>query len=112
MSEKLFDTVIIASDSKQRNKVRFCNDLAKRLETLKRDNFTVTFSKQFDQQYTKRELLDKLTDILETLSEDDRDAIDEAYEMFARRSKATTKLSDVMKAIDLNEIKSRNKILV
>jgi crotonobetainyl-CoA:carnitine CoA-transferase CaiB-like acyl-CoA transferase len=112
MSNKLFDSVIIASDNKQRNKVRFCNDLAKRLEILKRDNFTVTFSKQFDQQYTKRELLDKLNDILEQLSEDDRDAIDEAYELFARRNVATTKLSDVMQVIDLDEIKNRQRIAV
>lgn len=97
MSNKLFDTILIATDSKQRTRVRFCNNLAKRLEVLKRDNINVVYSKSFDMQMTEKELLDAIQNIIE--DDEQHNAIEDAYERIANRNKKQTSVNDVFNAI-------------
>lgn len=93
MSEKLFDCVFIASDSKQRKKVRFANDHDKRMKVLNRDKFVVHYSKSFDQKMTQESILEYLDEHCDI---DDQDTVDEAI---ARLNKNKTTFEDVRLAI-------------
>jgi hypothetical protein len=97
MLEKMFDSVIIASDSKDNNKVRFCNDLAQRVKILQRDKFVIHFSKSFDTKLTQKQLLDNIDSLI--TDESLRDVLDEAYERIARRNTRKTNVDDVFNAI-------------
>lgn len=100
MSDKLFDCVFIASDSKNVKKVRFANDYAKRLNVLKRDKFTIHYdfdlTRLFDRKLTKQEIIDFLYSTEAKVDVNDEDAIDNAQ---ATINKAKTKVTDVFAAI-------------
>ena len=100
MNEKLYDSVIIASDSKDNNKVRFCNDLAKRVKILQRDKFTIHDTIEFDRKMTKREIVDYLLERQhERKCDEDREAVDNALDMLKRKNQRTTSFDDVRRAI-------------
>jgi len=93
MKSKLFDCVFIASDSKQRKKVRFANDHDKRMKVLNRDKFVIHYSKSFDQKMTQESILEYLNEHCDI---DDEDTVDEAI---ARLNKSKTSVDDVLEAI-------------
>jgi len=100
MTEKLFDCYFIATDSKNRTKVRFANDHDKRLAVLVRDKFNILSSDKFESKLSKEE-------ILEQIDENELSEIEfEAYKQ-ARRilNKNKTSAEDV-----LNVIRDRAKI--
>lgn len=100
MTEKLFDSVIIASDSKDNNKVRFCNDLANRVKKLHRNKFTIHDTIQLPQKMTKRQIVDYLLDRQhERKCDEDREAVENALDILKRKNQRTTSFDDVRKAI-------------
>jgi cell division FtsZ-interacting protein ZapD len=108
MSEsKTFDCVMIVLDDKQRKRVRFANDLAKRVKVLERANMKVLFAKSLDKAMTKHEALS----VLESCDEVDIDDSDAIEYMRKVLNKQNTSVDDVVSAIDLNEIKSRDRIV-
>ena len=94
--EKLYDCVFIATDSNNVKKVRFANDLSKREQVLKRDNFTIQYSYSFDRKLSKQEIIDFLNSDVAQVDVNDEDAIDEAQ---AKLNKAKTQVKDVFAAI-------------
>lgn len=95
MSEKLYDCVIIASDDKQRKKVRFANDLAKRVKVLTKAKFEIYFAETVDRKMTKAELIDFVLDH-EKLDVNDEDVVLEAKQ---KLNKSKTEVEDVLDAI-------------
>lgn len=95
MTDKKFDCVFIATDSNGINKVRFANGYEKRLAVFARDNFTVSYSEQFDKALTKQEILDNIDE--NNLSEQDFVAYQNACKAVNR---ANTDEQDVLDAID------------
>jgi hypothetical protein len=100
MTEKMFDCVIIASDSKDNNKVRFCNNLAMRVKVLQRDNFTIHDAIQLERKMTKREIIDFLLERQhERKCDEDREAVDNALDILKRKNQRITSFDDVRNAI-------------
>lgn len=111
MTTKLYNAIIIASDSKNRNKVRFTNDLTNRITILQRDNFNITFTKQFDRAMTKNELLDQISD--NEVSDDDFAAIQSSYDTMKRINISKTSVDDVFSAIlSRKEVSTDNEMSV
>ena len=104
--EKTFDCVLIVVDDKQRKRVRFANNLANRVKVLERANMKVLFAKELDKAMTKQEAFNVL-EMCDDIDVDDEDALDN---MRVLLNKKRTTVDDVVKAIDLNEIKSRDKL--
>ncbi len=104
---KTFDCVLIVLDDKQRKRVRFANNLANRVKVLERANMKVLFAKQLDKAMTKQDALAVL-ESCDDVDVDDVDAVEQMRKMFNEQS---TTLNDVVRAIDLNEIKSRDRIV-
>lgn len=98
---------MIVLDDKQRKRVRFANDLAKRVKVLERANMKVLFAKSFDKAMTKHEALSVL-ESCDQVDIDDNDAVEYMRKIL---NKQNTSVDDVVKAIDLNEIKSRDRIV-
>lgn len=94
MTDKLFDCVFIARDSKNVNKVRFANDYDKRKLVLERDKFTITYSDKFDSKLTKEQILEHIDE--NELSEDDFVAY---QNMLKSINKSKTEVKDVLAAI-------------
>lgn len=94
---KLYNAIIIAKDNYGRNKVRFTNDLTNRITILQRDNFNITFTKQFDTALTKNQLLDQIRD--DEVSDSDYEAVQNAYETQKRINMSKTTVDDVFSAI-------------
>lgn len=103
---KTFDCVLIVLDDKQRKRVRFANNLANRVKVLERANMKVLFAKQLDSAMTKQEAFAMLESC--DYDVDDTDAVDAMRKLL---NKQKTTLSDIVSAIDLNEIKSRDRIV-
>jgi hypothetical protein len=100
MSDKMFNSVIIASDSKGNNKLRFCNDLEKRIEVLKRDGFTIHESMVLPESMTKRKIVDFLMERQHERScDEDRESVENALEMLKRKNLRETSFDDVRNAI-------------
>lgn len=111
MTTKLYNAIIIASDNKNRNKVRFTNDLTNRITILQRDNFNITFTKQFDRAMTKNELLDQISD--SEVSDDDFAAIQSSYDTMKRINVSKTSVDDVFSAIlSRKEVSTDNEMSV
>ena len=99
-TEKLYDSVIIASDSSGDNKVRFCNDLATRIKILTRDKFTIHDTVQLDRKMTKREIIDYLLTVQDTRKcDEDREAVMNALDVQKRKNVKNTSFEDVRNAI-------------
>jgi ATP-dependent Zn protease len=60
MTEKLFDCYFIATDSKNRTKVRFANDHDKRMQVLLHNHFKILSSDKFESKMSKEEILDEI----------------------------------------------------
>ncbi len=104
MTEKLYDSVIIASDKNGVNKLRYCNNLNKRLEVLKRDNFTVHETIVLPRHMTKREIVDTLLTMQhERLCDSDRTAVENAMKVLKRKNVRITTFEDVAKNILLRK---------
>jgi hypothetical protein len=100
LAEKMFDAVIIASDEKANNKVRFCNNLAERVIVLQRDKFTIHDTIQLDRKMTKREIVDYLMTVQDQRKcDEDREAVEDALDLLKRQNVKRTSFDDVRKAI-------------
>lgn len=93
-TEKLFDCVIIAIDAQKRKKVRFANNLANRLETLKRNNIHVLAHYQLERKMTK---LDAVKYLKQVHDEVDDEELINITEMKLSKIKVTTQ--DIFNAI-------------
>jgi len=94
MSDKLFDCYFIATDSKNRTKVRFANDHDKRLAVLVRNKFTILSSDKFESKLSKEEILDEIDE--NTLTEIEFEAYKQARRVL---NKNKTSAEDVLNAI-------------
>lgn len=94
MTEKLFDCYFIATDSKNRTKVRFANDYDNRKKILLRDQFTILSSDKFDRQLTKEEILDEIDE--NELNETEFEAYKQARGIL---NKNKTSAEDILNAI-------------
>lgn len=94
MTEKLFDCYFIATDSKNRTKVRFANDHDKRMQVLLRDQFKILSSDKFDRQLSKEEILDEIDE--NELSEVEFEAYKQARKVL---NKNKTSTEDILNAI-------------
>lgn len=113
MSEKLYDSVIIASDSKDNNKVRFCNDLAQRVKILQRDKFTIHDTIQLERKMTKREIIDYLLEHQhERKCDEDRQAVEYALDIQKRKNQRITSFDDVRNAILSRKVETDNTVTV
>ena len=94
MTEKLFDCYFIATDSKNRTKVRFANDHDKRMQVLLRDQFKILSSDKFTEKLSKEQILD-------SINEDDLDEVEfEAYRQArSMLNKNKTSAEDILDAI-------------
>ena len=94
MTEKLFDCYFIATDSKNRTKVRFANDHDKRMQILLRDQFKILSSDKFTEKLSKEQILD-------SINEDDLDEVE--FEAFKQArsmlNKNKTSAEDILNAI-------------
>jgi hypothetical protein len=113
LQEKLYDSVIIASDSKDNNKVRFCNDLVQRIKVLQRDKFTIHDTIQLERKMTKREIIDYLLERQhERKCDEDREAIENALDIQKRKNQRTTSFDDVRNAILSRKTETDNTVTV
>jgi hypothetical protein len=94
MTEKLFDCYFIATDNKNRTKVRFANDHDKRMQILLRDQFKILSSDKFTEKLSKEQILD-------SINEDDLDEVE--FEAFKQArsmlNKNKTSAEDILDAI-------------
>ena len=113
LQEKLYDSVIIASDSKDNNKVRFCNDLEQRVKILQRDKFTIHDTIQLERKMTKREIIDYLLERQhERKCDEDREAIENALDIQKRKNQRITSFDDVRNAILSRKTETDNTVTV
>lgn len=96
MTEKLFDCYFIATDSKNRTKVRFANDYEKRKQVLLRDRFTFNdyASDKFESKMSKEEILDEIDE--NELNEVEFEAYKQARKIL---NKNKTSAEDILNAI-------------
>lgn len=110
MSEKMFDCYFIATDSKNRTKVRFANDYEKRKQVLLRDRFTFNdyASDKFDRQLTKEEILDQIDE--NELNEVEFQAYQQARSVL---NKNKTTAQDILDAIrERGKLSQRDQVAV
>ena len=108
MLEKLFDCYFIATDSKNRTKVRFANDHDKRLAVLVRDKFNILSSDKFESKLTKEQILDEIDE--NELSEIEFEAYKQARKIL---NKNKTSADDVLNAIrDRARLTQQDQVIV
>lgn len=100
MTEKLFDCYFIATDSKNRTKVRFANDHDKRMQILLRDNFKILSSDKFESKMSKEEILDEI---------DENELCEVQFEAYKQARKVLNKNKTTAQDI-LNAIRERGKL--